>query len=54
MSKVRVMACKCNECGHIWLPRSFGKLNDEFPAYCAKCKSAYWNRKRKIRKNNKK
>ena len=39
---IRVDACKCDCCGHVWLPRG-----DEEPLRCANCKNAAWNRKRK-------
>ena len=35
--------CKCNVCGHEWLPR-----NDDTPLRCGGCKSPYWNRKKKV------
>lgn len=38
---------QCNRCGHKWFPRS----TDE-PTICPKCKSPYWNRQRKEKKNN--
>jgi len=31
--------CKCERCGHVWLPRQPQKK----PIACAKCKSAYWS-----------
>jgi len=46
MSKVRVTACKCDKCGHIWL----GRIKD--PVCCPKCKSAYWNRGKAVTKSN--
>jgi uncharacterized Zn finger protein (UPF0148 family) len=39
---------QCNRCGHKWFPRS----TDE-PTICPKCKSPYWNRQRKEKKNSK-
>lgn len=38
MSKVKVTACKCDRCGHIWL----GRIKD--PVSCPHCKTNYWNR----------
>lgn len=35
--------CKCNRCGHVWLPQN-GNIK---PIACAKCKSSYWNSHRK-------
>lgn len=36
---------KCERCGHTWIPKS-----DEEPVTCPKCKSAYWNKPRKVKK----
>lgn len=33
--------CKCNRCGHRWLPENPKKL----PKRCAKCKATWWNDK---------
>ena len=41
---VNAKACKCNACGHTWIPRS----NNPQPERCAKCKSPYWNRTRGV------
>lgn len=35
--------CKCNKCGHRWLPTSAKKL----PKRCAKCKTGRWNREKR-------
>lgn len=40
MGKVQVEACKCNQCGYVWLPRE-GNPN---PIACSKCKSPFWDR----------
>lgn len=37
--RIRVIALKCEQCGHIWLPRS-----DERPGLCPKCKSLRWDK----------
>ncbi len=39
IGRARVMALKCEQCGHIWLPRS-----DERPGLCPKCKSLRWDK----------
>lgn len=36
---------KCNQCGHIWVPRT-----DEEPRACPKCKRYDW-KKKKVEKN---
>ena len=40
MARVKVTACKCNKCGHIWYPRE----NNPNPVSCGKCKSPHWDR----------
>jgi len=46
---VRMIRCKCNRCGHHWIPRK-----DGIPVICPKCKSPYWeNRTDKIKKTMK-
>jgi len=49
--EVTVKACKCNVCGHVWLPRN----REEVPIRCAAlgCKTPYWNRpQKKTRKHS--
>jgi hypothetical protein len=41
---VWLMGCRCGRCQHEWLPRT----PDEKPKACAKCKSPYWNKERKL------
>jgi hypothetical protein len=36
---IKVNACKCEKCGHVWLPH----IRNSRPIACAKCKSVYWN-----------
>lgn len=36
MSKIQVIANKCDTCGHVWLSK-------EEPKRCAQCKSRKWN-----------
>lgn len=45
MGKTTIDAFLCDRCGHTWLPRL--KI-DEDPTICPKCKSAYWNKPRRI------
>lgn len=35
------LICKCNRCGHRWLPQT-----KKLPKRCAKCKSEWWNREK--------
>lgn len=37
MTFLTVKACKCDQCGHEWLP------SVDLPKQCAKCKSYKWN-----------
>jgi predicted Zn-ribbon and HTH transcriptional regulator len=45
---MKVEGCKCERCGHEWIKR--GKKE---PIICPKCKSPYWNIKRKSEQENK-
>lgn len=45
---VKMDALKCLRCDNVWPPRSFNNL----PVMCPKCKSPYWNRHRKNKKNS--
>jgi hypothetical protein len=48
--KFDVQVCKCERCGHKWVPSvtlEKGKLVQPIPIACAACKSAYWNRPKK-------
>ena len=48
--KTEVMECQCERCDHRWIPalaRERGKLVQQIPVACARCKSAYWNRPKK-------
>ncbi len=38
---------KCERCNHEWIPNDIKKL----PTVCPKCKSPYWDKPRKERKN---
>ncbi|MEM3122276.1 MAG: hypothetical protein QXH60_02435 [Candidatus Pacearchaeota archaeon] len=40
--EIKVYECKCERCGHEWIPRKGG-----YPILCPKCKSLYWNKPRK-------
>jgi len=41
--EIKIKGYKCERCGHKWSPRN--KKN--IPISCPKCKSPYWNKKRK-------
>ena len=45
MGKTMIEAYQCDRCGHSWLARL---KTEEEPAICPKCKSAYWNKPRRI------
>jgi len=49
MAKVKFWGCRCERCGHEWLPRQ-GRADE--PRVCPKCKSPYWNRPRKTNVTN--
>lgn len=44
MAIIQMEACRCERCGHEWIPRG-----EELPVICPKCKSARWNRPRKVK-----
>jgi hypothetical protein len=41
---ITVMGYQCERCSHEWIPKSL----DVEPTVCPKCKSAYWNRPKKV------
>lgn len=43
MGMVWLKGCRCGRCGHEWLPRDEGA-----PKACARCKSPYWDKPRKL------
>lgn len=45
MAIIQKPAYQCDRCNHEWYPRL---QTDEHPAICPKCKSAYWNKPRRI------
>lgn len=45
MGETTIKAFQCDRCGHAWLPRL--KI-DEKPTICPKCKSAYWDKPRRV------
>lgn len=45
MVVIEKIAYRCDRCNHEWYPRLQTK---ELPAICPKCKSAYWNKPRRI------
>ena len=42
---IKLHKLRCERCGHKWIPRK------EEVRICPKCKSPYWNRKRKALKD---
>ena len=48
MPRIKVEACKCNKCGHVWLPRE----SNPNPIACAGCKSPYWDRQFNLQNSN--
>lgn len=53
MAKIKIIVegYKCERCKHEWIPRT--KVNEE-PTICPKCKSPYWDKPKKNKKENKK
>lgn len=45
MAIIELRGYECDRCGHTWFPRF--KIQEE-PTICPKCKSAYWNKPRRI------
>ena len=45
MAVIEKPAYRCDRCDHEWYPRL---QTEELPAICPKCKSAYWNKPRRI------
>jgi len=45
MAVIELKGFRCDRCNHEWLPRL--KIEQE-PTICPKCKSAYWNKPRRI------
>ena len=45
MSEYHTMleGCRCGRCGHEWLPKE-----EREPERCPRCKSAYWNKAKKL------
>ena len=41
--KVKLQQVQCKRCGHVWTPR------EEEVYTCAKCRSPYWNKDRKVK-----
>lgn len=54
MPLITIEVCKCSRCGYIWKPRENNdSLEDNLPIRCAKCQSAYWNKKKLIMEGEK-
>ncbi|MBU0466418.1 MAG: hypothetical protein KKD94_00845 [Nanoarchaeota archaeon] len=49
MGIIKIQAYECERCSHIWPSRK-----KQIPIVCPKCKSPYWNIKKKGGKNAKK
>ena len=49
IGKKTIMANKCEQCGHVWLPRN----PNERPAICPnpKCKSLRWDKPKRVPAN---
>lgn len=45
MAVIEKPAYRCDRCDHEWYPRL---QTEELPAICPKCKSAYWNKPRRV------
>ena len=43
--ELKIKGYKCDRCNHKWLPRLKIKI---LPVICPKCKTAYWNKPRRI------
>jgi DNA-directed RNA polymerase subunit RPC12/RpoP len=44
MAKITLQGYRCERCGHVWVKRS---ATEGDPIICPKCKSPYWNKKRR-------
>jgi predicted Zn-ribbon and HTH transcriptional regulator len=43
----RKIVCECSRCGYQWQPKNeINKIET-----CAKCRSPYWNRKKKVKEH---
>ena len=47
--KIQLWGWRCERCGHEWVPRDIA-AEPEGPRVCPKCKSPYWNRPRRPKK----
>ena len=45
---IQIKGYKCERCKHEWIPRA-----KEHPTICPSCKSPYWDKPRKITKEEK-
>ena len=48
-ANINLTGHRCYRCGHEWIPREKGDI----PRVCPKCKSPYWDRPKRINKNEK-
>jgi len=47
--EIKLIGFRCERCGHEWVPKSINKE----PKVCPKCKSPYWNTKRRAEATSK-
>ncbi len=45
MARVTVEGYLCERCSHVWVPQ---RRTVSEPKICPRCKSAYWNKPRKL------
>lgn len=43
LEPIKVMGFRCQRCGHAWVPHD----PDKPPVTCPKCKSPFWDKKRR-------
>jgi len=49
MVEIKLKGFRCERCSHEWIPKNMNKE----PKVCPKCKSPYWNTKRRIEATSK-
>jgi Zn finger protein HypA/HybF involved in hydrogenase expression len=50
MGLIKVDGYSCERCSHVWAAKN-SRIKARLPVVCPKCHSAYWNIKRRDRKN---
>jgi DNA-directed RNA polymerase subunit RPC12/RpoP len=43
---IRMLGYRCERCGHEWVPRG---ATATAPKVCARCKSPYWDKPRRVK-----